>query len=128
MKTYGWAWHVHHDILYEPLVEPIEARVTYILREKPTEEIETRLRLLRPVRGTISTSVLRAWQLHIDGSPYNYSTIARGDEAWLAYGNARRTPEAVTYMAALHEQECPECPWDGETIFPGVPDEGNYGS
>ena len=32
------------------------------------------------------------------------------DAAWKAYGKA---------VKRLHEKECLDCPWDGQTIFPG---------
>ena len=30
-----WYWHVHHDQLGEPLTEPIETRIAYVLSTKP---------------------------------------------------------------------------------------------
>ena len=44
-------WHIHHEKLWEVLVEPIRSRINYIKKEKPKEEQETRLRLLKPVLG-----------------------------------------------------------------------------
>lgn len=38
------------------------------------------------------------------------------DKAWDAYNE-----EYVKELDALHEKLCPDCPWDGETIFPGPP-------
>ena len=29
-----WYWHVHHDILVEPLTEPIENRIAFIKKNK----------------------------------------------------------------------------------------------
>lgn len=43
-------WHLHHEELMEELTEPVENRIAYITANKPTSEIATRLRLLRPVR------------------------------------------------------------------------------
>jgi hypothetical protein len=44
-----YAWHIHDRRLVEPLSEPIENRVAYIKSDKPKDEQETRLRLLKPV-------------------------------------------------------------------------------
>ena len=52
---YGWAWHVHHETLAERLTEPIKNRIAYIKSDKPAHEIDTRLRLLKPMVGTFKT-------------------------------------------------------------------------
>ena len=44
--------HIHHEIVAEKLTEPIEARITYILNEKPKTEQALRLRLMRPVTAS----------------------------------------------------------------------------
>ena len=49
-------WHVHHEILVEPLTEPLRARINYIKKDKPNDEIELRLKLLTPVLGDIPTT------------------------------------------------------------------------
>ena len=46
-------WHIHHDILAEPLTEPIENRIRFIKNNKPYHEFETSLRLMKPVRGKL---------------------------------------------------------------------------
>jgi hypothetical protein len=48
LKVGDWAWLVHHEILAEPLTEPIESRISYILENK-TDNVALRLRLLRPL-------------------------------------------------------------------------------
>lgn len=103
-------WHIYHDVLLEWTTEPIEHRIEYIQTEKPEHERALRLRLLRPVRGSLPASVVEARRAVV--------------EAWRAYGEARRA-YAATLSAhadeinALHAQECePDCSWDGQTIFP----------
>ncbi len=76
---HGWAWHVHHELLAEHLTEPIENRIKYIKSDKPEAEQDTRLRLLKKMKGTFST---------------------------------------YEELIALHAKECPDCPWNGTTIFP----------
>ena len=46
-------WHVHHEVLWELLTEPIANRINYIKENKPKDEVETRLRLLKPVLGKL---------------------------------------------------------------------------
>src|SRR3990167_777192 len=45
---------LHHEIHLEPLTDPIENRLAYILTEKPEEEQALRLRCLRPWTGRLS--------------------------------------------------------------------------
>jgi hypothetical protein len=80
-------WHIHHEALFEALMEPIENRITYIKTNKPTGEVETRLRLLHKVKDTKS----------------------------LRKAMAENDHDAIEQ---LHAKECPDCPWNGHTIFP----------
>ena len=54
-------WHVHHEVLVEQLTEPLRARINYIKANKPKNEIETRLKLLKPVLGQIPTTE-KGWE------------------------------------------------------------------
>ena len=54
-------WHIHHERLYEYLTEPIRARINYIKKEKLKEEVELRLKLLKPVLGKIPTTE-KGWE------------------------------------------------------------------
>ena len=40
------------------------------------------------------------------------------EEAWEAFEKARRASEKS--IIELHLNECPNCPWDGNTIFPAL--------
>lgn len=133
MSDLTWAWHVHHELLLEPLTgDGITERVAYIRRYKPADEIPTRVRLLRPVQHPerLPVAVVEA------GRAYNEARRA-SDEAWLAYVEARRAynearrayneayrayddvyRQCMPEIEALHREECPDCPWDGRTIFP----------
>lgn len=121
------AWHVHHDRLYEPLTEPIEVRREYIQKRKPEAERAIRLRLLKVVVGPVSAVLDDLWRAF-------EATWRAPDDSWrvgdvvpslvvpalgcavLAFSDAWRVHESE--MLALHAVECPDCPWDGETIFP----------
>ena len=96
------AWHVHHDQLMELLTEDIEVRRQYIREHKPEDEQALRLRLLQPVRSQFP---------------------ARLGQAQVAYSQARAAYSqalvaALPKIEALHREECPDCPWDGQSIFP----------
>jgi len=54
-------WHIHHETLYEYLTEPIRARINYIKKDKPKDEIELRLKLMKPVLGKIPTTE-KGWE------------------------------------------------------------------
>ena len=135
-------WHIHHDVLVEPATEPIENRIEYIEEYKPPEERELRLRLLRPVQGVLPKEALLAGDVYDKAcdaytkAESHYRKILRSDDteialdtahkrlnraiamthtAWSAYLKAT---DKVPAIEALHAKECPNCPWDGETIFP----------
>jgi len=91
-------WHIHHDALVEPLTEPLENRIKFIKERKPAREIETRLRLMKPVRGKLPELA----------------------KAYAEWAKAYAAPSVL----ALHAKECPNCPWNGETIFPPAEQEG----
>ena len=136
MKT-QFAWHVHHDKLIEPLIGSIEERIAYIKEYKPEHERDLRLRLLKPVIGPLPTIYDEAWKACVEA-------WKACDEAWKAYDEAKKVYEEAkkvyveawkayseakkVYVEAekasqplieqLHLNECPNCPWDGKTIFP----------
>jgi hypothetical protein len=46
-----WFWAVHHQVICEPLTEPLINRIRYILTDKDATERPTRLRALRPMKS-----------------------------------------------------------------------------
>jgi hypothetical protein len=123
-KVGGWYWHVHHGILADPLTEPLRDRVRRIEADKPKSEVETRLRLMKPVRGKLPKAYAEAWKAYVEaGGAYveaRKAYVEAGEayvEATKAYVEAGKAPE----LLALHAKECPNCPWDGRTIFPKEP-------
>jgi len=133
MKAY---WHIHHDRLLE-LSDDIGERIKFIKAKKPKRQIELRLRLLKPVRGKLPGPVVRtikaydkackktqeAYTTFIQVSGTCHEVRKTYQDAWLARGKAERVfNEAVmahrVEIEALHKRECPNCPWDGTTIFP----------
>ena len=75
-QTDYW-WHIHHQELVEYLTEPIRARINYIKQNKPKNEIELRLKLLKPVLGKIPTTQAGWKKLHKKecGCGWNGKTI-----------------------------------------------------
>jgi tetratricopeptide (TPR) repeat protein len=92
LKVGDWAWLVHHEILAEPLTEPIENRIKWILETK-TDNVALRLRLLRPLvedeamRSDAELDKARAeWSKAIDEY---YKVRAEWSKALDEYGKAR---------------------------------------
>ena len=96
--------HIHHECAAELLTEPIEARIAYILTQKPKEEQALRLHLMRPITAP-------AW------ADYNRITAP-------ALADYRRIKAAAwadyrRISPAAHLAFCvADCPFDGSTIFP----------
>ena len=101
MRKQGYAFHVHHDTLFEWCFD-YDKRVKYIKENKPKHERELRLRLFKLIpKGRIPAKLYKAWD---------------------AYDKARdacdKAGEALApEIEALHKELCPDCPWDGKTIF-----------
>ena len=118
----GLAFHCHHGTLYE-FVYDYDERVRYIKEFKPKGEQELRLRLFKLVPlERIPGKDSPEWQA---------CAIAREAyvTAWQAYVTAREAYVTAreAYVTAfgkeivrLHKELCPNCPWDGHTIFKGA--------
>ena len=132
-----FAWHIHHMVLVESLTEPIENRIAFIRTNKPEDEIETRLRLLKPVQGVLPVAVVEAgkaydearkacdeaWKAYVEAGKAYVEAGKAYVEAEKAYDEARKAcvearKACVEEIDALHAIECPNCPWNGHTIFP----------
>jgi hypothetical protein len=124
MNKKGWFWHVHHDTLIE-WSDDIDERIEYIKIGKPANEIPLRLKLLKLVKGEIPDA---AWQkagaaLEKADAAWQKAGAAleKADAAWQKAGAARQKAGAALEtnkkVLALHQKECPDCPWDGKTIF-----------
>jgi hypothetical protein len=122
MPTSGFYWHCHHEKLVEWCYDFGE-RVDYIRTQKQEDEQETRLRLFKPVRGKLPKEVVEASRAYAEASRAYDKARRACVEAYRAYDEASQAhDEAIARhlpaIQALHAQECPNCPWDGETIFP----------
>ena len=139
----GLFWHVHHEALLEWCYN-YDERVAYIRKEKSKEEQGTRLRLFKPVKGTLPQEVVKAgqelnkarqeyykaWQEY-DKATQEYDKAGQElnkarqkyykagqeyDKAWQEYSKVLNDNKEL--IEALHKAECPNCPWNGRTIFP----------
>jgi hypothetical protein len=126
----GMYWHCHHDVLLEWVWDYI-GRVNGICFLKPANEIDLRLRLFKPVIGQLPSAVAEAaanyaaaWKRYAqackcESSMYDFKAAS---DAWYAASLAL-AEVLINYkqeIEELHKQECPDCPWDGRTIFPEV--------
>jgi len=147
----GFFWHVHHGILIE-WCHSYDERAEYIRTKKSSDEQETRLRLLQPVKGNLPEEVIEAGRVYGEAERARneawraYDEVKRAygeawfkakadrayDEAGQAYNEALRVYDEarqvyydavnknISKIEALHAEECPNCPWDGHTIFPNA--------
>ena len=119
-------WHIHHDVLCEPMTYPVEDRIAFIKANKPSSEVETRLRLMQPVRGKLPPRFAKACAARAAARSAARSA-AWASAAWSAARSARSAARDAYDKALnvsrpalerLHRKECPGCPWNGHTIFP----------
>ena len=111
----GFAFHVHHDQLMEFCFDYAE-RIEYIKNHKPQGEQKLRLRLFRliPPRR-LPQALIGAWEVYDKAREARNKAREACDKAWEARDKAREAcmPEIIK----LHEELCPNCTWDGKTIF-----------
>ncbi len=135
-------WHIHHGRLLETLNGPLKNRIDYIKKYKPKEEVAVRLKLMKPVKGKVPANIVKSWDKYLKawrnfnkaGKVY-YGVEEKWQEAWKKYYKAwhnyyeagriyykmgeewENTLTGSKEIRQLHEKECPDCPWSGETIF-----------
>ena len=112
MKKTKFAFHVHYNVLMEPLTEPISERRKHIKENKPKEEVPLMLKLLKEVKGKLPREVVKAREASDKAREAYY-------KAWAAYLNTYR--KHYKEIQVLHKKECVKnCPWSEEqkTIFP----------
>ncbi|MFH1451013.1 MAG: hypothetical protein ABIF89_00160 [bacterium] len=127
IKNQGFYWHVHHRILIEWCYDYVE-RTKYIRTEKAKDQRETRLRLFQPVKGDLPQEVIKARQALNEARRVYNKQVQSLYEARQAYYEKERASQAyykalkknMPAIEALHKKECPNCPWDGHTIFPNA--------
>ena len=112
----GLAFHVHHDTLVEYCYNYNE-RIINIKNSKPKDEQELRLRLFKLIpEDRLPGKDSLEWEAYCKAretwEPYVETWEARA-KTWRAYFE-----KYDVEFQALHKELCPNCPWDGVTIFP----------
>ena len=134
-KVKGFYWHVRHDKLLNWCWD-YAGRAVCIKAEKPKGEQGLRLHLLQPVKGQLPEPLVEAgealqkvWDARQKAAEALQERFSR--KAWDVYlkaWDALKKAEDILEIAlnkyqpeieALHDQECPDCPWDGRTILGG---------
>jgi len=135
--TLKYYWHIHHEILVEALTEPLKNRIKYIKENKPKDEIELRLKLIKPVKGKLPSEFIKADQAFIKAIQAREKAWAKESQAWAkesqafikayqawakanqAWAKARE--DNTPALEKLHKKEC-GCGWSSErsTIFTKV--------
>lgn len=89
MRKTGFFWHIHHDYLVE-YSNNIHERLDYIRRQKDSNEIDLRIKLLKPAK-----------------LPRELLTRIS------SYHNMNDLPAEVRRkLLQLHREQChPQCPW-----------------
>ena len=114
-----WYWHVHHEVLIEPLSKSADERRGVIKRSKLASERATRLLWMQPVLDPDSipravVDVVKRWP-QSSGEGWEPSTDALEDMK-------RAVLKCKGELRALHDRELPLAPWDWDNmrmIFPG---------
>ena len=136
-KLTKYYFHIHHKILLEALTEPLKNRIKYIKDYKPKDEIELRLRLIKPVKGKLPSEFIKAYQARAKadqtwGKAYQawdkayqardkaYQAWEKADQAQIKAKQAwvKALKDNIPAFEKLHKIEC-GCGWSSErsTIF-----------
>jgi len=118
----GLAFHCHHEVLIE-YVHSYDERVRYIRECKPRKEQKLRLRLFKMIpKDRLPKSLVKA------GAKWDKAG-AKWDKAWTEWVKAwtewdkavaewdKAIDKNKQYLEKLHKELCPDCPWDGHSIF-----------
>jgi len=103
MKT-KYYWHIHHEILVEALTEPLKNRIKCIKEDKPAEEIELRLRLMKPVRGKLPKALVKAHQAWDKAGQAWDKAYQAWDKAHQAWDKANQVLDEATFARAKADQ------------------------
>ena len=98
-KLTGIYWHCHHDIICE-YVYDYQERVDYIKKEKPKNEIKTRLRLFKPVKVKLPKEFVQARENYFQAR----DKYVQAEEKY------------VPQLEELHKKDCGCSEWNGKEI------------
>ena len=135
-KDKGMAWHVHHSGYLVEFCWSVTERLDFIDKHKPETQRATRKRLLKLVSGKLPADLIKSreayyksWKAYYKAEKAHDKAVegllqsVEGLKAWEAYAKAWKAyykayEKHLPAIEALHAKECPDCPWDGQTIFP----------
>lgn len=139
----GFYWHPDYRSLYGWIFD-IDECWNHIITRYPKAMLQRQLGRIHPVQN-VPDLLVKVGESY-DKVQRDYEKVGTREEALLSdydklgpvWDSAReqydkaRTEVDVNYravqsecaveMGALHELECPDCPWDGMTLFPIPPD------
>ena len=123
--TIKYYFHIHHEILMETLTEPLKNRIKYIKDYKPEDEIELRLRLIKPVKGKLPSEFIKAaqacdkaaqardkaaqaWVKAAQARDKAYQAWVKADRAWVRADRAwdKANQDNMPAFEKLHKVEC----------------------
>ena len=120
MVNSGLAFHCHHDKLFE-YVYDYQERVEYIKSRKLKDEQELRLRLFKLIPDNrLPKDLIKADATWVKARATWDKADAARNKADAIYDKA--IAKHTDFLTQLHAELCPDCPWDGETIFKGARD------
>ena len=113
-------WHVHHDYLCEYCYD-YDERVRYIKKNKPENEVKTRLRLMKPVKGKLPKEFVEADKKRDEAWKKRDEAWKKWDEAYEKREEAcKKWEEAyrkyLPELEKLHKKECGCKEWNGRKI------------
>ena len=120
----GFAFHMYPDSLIEWCMD-YDARVEGIKLCTPKDELELRLRLFKLIPPEkIPACLAEAFKA--------YDRALNKKTNWNAYKIVKKIEDAyyealedcMPELLRLHEELCPDCPWNGWTIFSSEYKEG----
>lgn len=130
-------WHPDPTTLMMFSYASVEKRARYVRANRPPHEIPTRLRLMKAVLGSLPAAVeevlegVERAERALEEATHEY--ITKRTASARAAKEALAKPASAASAAlrgaveenwpaidALHQLECPDCPWDGRTIFPNM--------
>ena len=136
MITSGLAFHCHHDTLAE-YVSDFDERIDDIVQNKPVNEQALRLWLFKlvpmdrlPPELAKATEVcdkareayIKAREVYIKAREVYYKAREAYYKVREAYikaigAHSKAMERFAPELEKLHAELCPDCPWNGKTIF-----------
>ena len=98
-----WFWAIHHEVVAEPLTEPLANRIKFILTRKNASERKVRLAALRPVKNPGAIAPAQ--------KAYSEATVAAGKACEEAIAAAGKAYEEATAPAGKAYEEAIAPAW-----------------